>query len=566
MDKKIKIIPLGGVRENGKSLFAIEVNDDKIFIFDCGLKYPQNEMLGIDYVIPDFTYLIENKNKIVGIFLTHGHSDAIGSLPYLLSEVDAPVFGSKLTIELAKFSTKSHDSTKKFDDFHVIDSNSEIVFDSDKVSFFSTTHSIPDSMGVVLSTEFGEIVYTGDFKFDQTAKGDYKTDYGLLTDLGRKNVLALLSDSRNSESLSGNSNEQEVTKYLSELFNYQKGRVIAACVANNILRIQEIIDAAEISNRKIYLNNKNLKDIINIALKNQKLTVNSEDIFINDLNDLEKLEQSEIVVLQTGETGEPIVSLQKMASHKNRDINIEENDTVLIATTPSYAMETKLAKTRDMIYRAGAEVITLSSEINVSGDASKNDLQLLINLLNPKYLIPVQGEYRLLQSHKELAMEVGISEDHIVIPTKGDIIECDGKELYLSGSVPAVDTMIDGIGIGDIGNIVLRDRKVLSEDGVFVSVVTIDRKKKKIVSTPKITSRGFIFVKSNKNLMNESSKIVEQAVKDNLENKEFDWGHLKQDVREKLMSFLYDKTKRRPVILPVIMEVNQHHRRNKSNK
>ncbi|MCF6514895.1 RNase J family beta-CASP ribonuclease [Lactobacillus sp. S2-2] len=566
MDKNIKIIPLGGVRENGKNLFAIEVNDEKIFIFDSGLKYPQNEMLGIDYVIPDFTYLMENKDKVVGVFLTHGHSDAIGSLPYLLNKIDVPVFGSELTIELAKFNTKKNEQTKSFDDFHIIDSNSEIVFDDDKVSFFSTTHSIPDSMGIVLSTEFGEIVYTGDFKFDQTAKGDYKTDYGLLTDLGRKNVLALLSDSRNSESISGNSNEQEVTKYLSELFNYEKGRIITACVANNILRIQEIIDAAEIAGRKIYLNNKNLKDIINIALKNQKLTVSSENIFINDLRELEKLEKSEVVVLQTGETGEPIVSLQKMAAHKNKDINIEEGDTVLIATTPSYAMETKLAKTRDMIYRAGAEVITLSSEINVSGDASKTDLQLLINLLNPKYLIPVQGEYRLLQSHKELAMEVGIPKENIIIPTKGDIIEYNGKDMYLSGSVPAVDTMIDGIGIGDIGNIVLRDRKVLSEDGVFVSVVTIDRKKKKIVSSPKITSRGFIFVKSNKNLMNESSKIVEQAVKDNLENKEFDWGHLKQDVRDKLMSFLFDKTKRRPVILPVIMEVNQHHRRSRNNK
>ncbi|CAM2827895.1 ribonuclease J [Fructilactobacillus fructivorans] len=565
MKNNIKIIPLGGVRENGKDLYAIEINDNSIFILDCGLKYPQNEMLGIDFVIPDFSYLRDNADKIVGVFLTHGHADAIGALPYFLSEFNVPVFGTELTIGLAKLAVADNKKTKKFNDFHVINSKSEIVFEDGTVSFFDTTHSIPDSVGIVISTELGNIVYTGDFKFDQTAADGYKTDYAALADIGKEHVLALLSDSRNADNPEESTDEKEIRDYLYETFHYQKGRVIVACLANNILRIQEVLNAAAKAGRRVYLTSKGLEEVIDTALKLGKLTLPSDDLFIKSAKEMEKMDPHNIIILQTGKNGEPMELLQRMADNRDRDVDIQPGDLVLIATSPSRAMDTPWAKTRDMIYKAGGEVMSIADEKNISGDASKHDLQLLLNLIHPDYLIPIQGEYRLMEAQKELAEEVGMKPSHIILPAKGDVIEFDGENMFLSEAVPASDTMIDGIGVGDIGNIVLRDRKVLSEDGVFVAVVTIDRKKKKIISEPKIMARGFVYVNSDKSLLGEAAEIVTKAVQNNLDNKEFDWGHLKQDVREDLGQFLYKKTGRRPVILPVIMEANQHHRRKKSN-
>ncbi|GBG95572.1 RNase J family beta-CASP ribonuclease [Ligilactobacillus salitolerans] len=559
----IKISALGGVRENGKNMYVVEVRDE-IFILDCGLKYPETELLGIDTVIPDFEYLRQNSEKIVGVFLTHAHADAIGALPYFVSEFNVPVFGSEITIALAKIACENEDGAKKFNDFHVVNAETEIDFDNATISFFSTTHSVPESLGVVVKTFKGNIVYTGDFKFDQTASENYRTDFGRLAEIGKEGVLALLSDSANAENPTENVDEHVIADLISETFEYHKGRVIVACVASNLMRVQQVLDAAAANDRKVTLTGFDAEKVVNTALKMKKLHLPKKDLLIKPAN-MSKYRPEQLIVLETGRSGEPLKSLYRMATGKYKGIDLTEGDLAFITTTPSHAMDTKVAKTRDMIYRAGAEVKAISDEFNSSGHASKRDLQLMINLLQPKYLVPIQGEYRLMVAHAECAEQVGIEPQNIFLLKKGDVLEYTKNKMILGSSIEAGNTMIDGSGIGDIGNIVLRDRKVLSDDGIFIAVVTIDRKKHKIIDTPKITSRGFVFVKTSRDLMSESAEIVTKVVQKNLDNKEFDWSSLKQDIRENLNHFLYEQTHRHPVILPIIMEVNQRRHYKKKN-
>lgn len=560
---KIKIIPFGGVRENGKNMYAVEV-DDQIFILDTGLKYPENELMGIDVVIPDWEYLRDRKDKIVGVFLTHGHADSIGALPYFLMDFNVPVFGSEMTIALAKLAVKKHKEVKKFNDFHVVDAGTAIDFNDVTVSFFQTTHTIPETLGIVLETAEGNIVYTGDFKFDQTATKGYQTDLARLAEIGSQGVLALLSDSAGAGITGASSREKDIGEYIKEMFKYQDGRIIVASVASNIMRVQQIIDAAVAVDRKIVLSGSDIEQIINTAMELGKLKM-PQDILIS-LKEADKLDPKQVVILETGKMGEPIKSLQQIANGDNPKIKLSDQDLVFVTTTPSYAQETEVQKTKDIIYRTGAEVKFISDDLNPSGHANQNDQQLMLNFMKPQYFIPIQGEYRLLDRHAELAEEVGIAPDRIFLTNKGDVLTYDQGELHVGEHLDVGNTMIDGTGIGDIGNIVLRDRRVLSEDGIFVVVATIDRKKKKIVARPQITSRGFVFVKTNHQLMKQSADLVEKVVQDNLDQKEFDWGHLKQDVREKLNRFLFDQTKRHPVILPVIMEINQHAKKKTKNK
>ncbi|MBF0600803.1 ribonuclease J [Limosilactobacillus oris] len=560
---KIKIIPFGGVRENGKNMYAVEV-DDQIFILDTGLKYPENELMGIDVVIPDWEYLRDRKDKIVGVFLTHGHADSIGALPYFLMDFNVPIFGSEMTIALAKLAVKKHKEVKKFNDFHVVDAGTAIDFNDVTVSFFQTTHTIPETLGIVLETVEGNIVYTGDFKFDQTATKGYQTDLARLAEIGSQGVLALLSDSAGAGITGASSREKDIGEYIKETFKYQDGRIIVASVASNIMRVQQIIDAAVAVDRKIVLSGSDIEQIINTAMELGKLKM-PQDILIS-LKEADKLGPKQVVILETGKMGEPIKSLQQIANGDNPKIKLSDQDLVFVTTTPSYAQETEVQKTKDIIYRTGAEVKFISDDLNPSGHANQNDQQLMLNFMKPQYFIPIQGEYRLLDRHAELAEEVGIAPDRIFLTNKGDVLTYDQGEFHVGEHLDVGNTMIDGTGIGDIGNIVLRDRRVLSEDGIFVVVATIDRKKKKIVARPQITSRGFVFVKTNHQLMKQSADLVEKVVQDNLDQKEFDWGHLKQDVREKLNRFLFDQTKRHPVILPVIMEINQHAKKKTKNK
>lgn len=562
MLSNIKVIPFGGVRENGKNMYAVEIND-KIFILDCGLKYPENELMGIDVVIPDWEYLKDNADKIAGVFLTQGHADSIGALPYFLMDFRVPVFGSRLTIELAKLTVKNNKQVKKFNDFHVVDSSTAIDFDDVTVTFFSTTHTIPQTLGIVLHTDEGNIVYTGDFKFDQTARGDYKTDLSQLSQIGDEGVLLLMSDSAGAAITGASTREKDIAEYIKDTFENYDGRIVVGSVASNIMRVQQIIDAAEATGRKVVLSGHDLEQIIHTAMNMGEIRVD-DDTFIS-MKDAQNLSSEQIIILVTGRMGEPLKALQSIAEGDDPDIHLGENDLVFVTTTPSYAMETVEQKVTDSLYRAGADVKFIAHDLNPSGQANQNDEQLMLNFMRPKYFMPIQGEYRLLDQHAILAEEVGIPKENIFLMNKGDVLSYKDGEFHIGDHIEVGNTMIDGIGVGDIGNIVLRDRRVLADDGIFVVVATIDRKKKKVVTRPQITSRGFVFVKTNHQLMKQSADLVEKVIQEDLDQKEFDWGHLKQNVRDKLNRFLFNQTKRHPVILPVIMEINQHPKKKNSS-
>ena len=467
------------------------------------------------------------------------------------------MFGSKLTIALAKYYVESSKLVKGFNDYHEVTENTEIDFASATIKFFKTTHTIPDSLAIVIKTSEGNIVYTGDFKFDQSASVEYQTNFGRITDVGEDYVLALLSDSSDAESPVENVSDRKIAEAMLETFLNAQGRIVVACVASNILRIQQVINAAYESGRKIFLTGSELEEIVNIALSLNKLTVPDKELIIT-FNQMKKLPDNELVILETGNAGEPIKALQKMALGRHRQVNLHEGDLVYIATTPSVAMETQIARTKDLIYRADAEVFEMANSKKASGHATPNDLKLMINLLQPTFFIPVQGEYRSLLAHAELANELGIPYKNIFIPGKGDVVEIENGQMNASGQVAAGNVLVDGIGVGDIGNIVLKDRKILSEDGVFVAVVTISRRLGKILSGPQIISRGFVYMKTSEELLTEAQKIVTDVVEENLASEDFEWPRLKQEVRDALSRYLFDKTKRRPVILPMIMEASNY--------
>ncbi|HEP3662804.1 TPA: ribonuclease J [Streptococcus pyogenes] len=549
----IKMIALGGVREYGKNFYLVEINDS-MFILDAGLKYPENEQLGVDLVIPNLDYVIENKGKVQGIFLSHGHADAIGALPYLLAEVSAPVFGSELTIELAKLFVKSNNSTKKFNNFHVVDSDTEIEFKDGLVSFFRTTHSIPESMGIVIGTDKGNIVYTGDFKFDQAAREGYQTDLLRLAEIGKEGVLALLSDSVNATSNDQIASESEVGEEMDSVISDADGRVIVAAVASNLVRIQQVFDSATAHGRRVVLTGTDAENIVRTALRLEKLMITDERLLIKP-KDMSKFEDHELIILEAGRMGEPINSLQKMAAGRHRHVQIKEGDLVYIVTTPSTAKEAMVARVENLIYKAGGSVKLITQNLRVSGHANGRDLQLLMNLLKPQYLFPVQGEYRDLAAHAKLAEEVGIFPENIHILKRGDIMVLNDEGFLHEGGVPASDVMIDGNAIGDVGNIVLRDRKVLSEDGIFIVAITVSKKEKRIISKAKVNTRGFVYVKKSHDILRESAELVNTTVGNYLKKDTFDWGELKGNVRDDLSKFLFEQTKRRPAILPVVMEV-----------
>ena len=524
----IKLIALGGVRENGKNLYIAEV-DESIFVLDVGLKYPENEQLGVDFVIPNMDYLFENKDRIAGVFLTHGHADAIGALPYLLAETKVPVFGSELTIELAKLFVKGNDTVKKFNDFHVIDEDTEIDFGSTVVSFFKTTHSIPESLGIVLKTSEGNIVYTGDFKFDQTASQSYATDFARLAEIGREGVLALLSDSANADSNIQVASESEVAKEISNTIGDCEGRVIVAAVASNLSRIQQVFEAAARTGRRVVLTGFDIENIVRT--------------------------DHELIILETGRMGEPINGLRKMSIGRHRYVEIKEGDLVYIVTTPSIAKEALVARVENMIYQAGGIVKLITQDLRVSGHGNERDLQLMLNLLQPKFLFPIQGEYRELAAHAKAAMAIGMLPENIFIPKRGSIMEYEKGDFVPAGAVSSGDVMIDGNAIGDVGNIVLRDRKVLSEDGIFIVAITVNRRDKKIISKAKVHTRGFVYVKKSRDILRESADLINKTVEDYLAKDNFDWSELKGSVRDNLAKYLFEQTKRRPAILPVVMEV-----------
>jgi ribonuclease J len=546
----IKVLALGGIGEIGKNMYLVEVDKD-IFVIDAGLMFPEEEMLGIDIVIPDITYLTDNKDRVKGIFLTHGHEDHIGALGYVLRQIDVPVYGTKLTLALANALLKEQDYVGNAP-FVEVDSDTVVELDTVNVSFFRTNHSIPDAVGVCIHTSEGIIVYTGDFKFDQGATNLYKPEIGKMAAIGDQGVLCLLSDSTEAERPGYTTSEVIVERALSNSFYNAAGRIIAASFASDINRIQHLFNAAEENHRKVAVVGKSLERIYHIALDLGYLEV-AEDIII-PISDLKNYQDSEIVVLMTGSQGEPIEALQKMAKQTHKLVNIQPGDTVLIAASPLRGSELFLSKTADMLLRAGANVFS-GNRTHVSSHGSQEELKFMINLMKPKYLIPVHGEYRMLKAHRKLAMECGLLDQQILILDRGEMIEIKEGKLSLGGKVPSGNVLIDGIGVGDVGNIVLRDRRLLSQDGILIVVVTLTKQGRRIAAGPEIISRGFVYVRESEKLMDDSTKLVRDNVERNISKDTFEWSSLKQDIRDELNRYLFEKTKRRPMILPIIMEV-----------
>lgn len=550
-NENIKIIALGGVGEIGKNMYLTEVDGD-IFVVDAGLMFPEDEMLGIDIVIPDFTYLTANKERVKAIFLTHGHEDHMGALTYVLRKMNVPVFGTKLTLALAREKMKEQEYSGAVD-FREINSETVLDFGTVTVSFFKTNHSIPDSVGISINTSEGSIVHTGDFKFDQAATALYKPEIGKMANIGEKGVLCLLSDSTDAERPGYTPSEATVVEELSTVFYNAQGRIIAACFASDINRIQHLFDSAQKNGRKVAVVGKSLKRVFDITLELGYLSV-TDDLII-PITEINEYSDKEIVILTTGSQGEPIEALQKMAKQGHPHVNIQEGDTVLIAASPLKGSEVFIYKTIDMLYRAGASVVSGKRSVQVSSHGSQEELKFMINLMNPKFFIPVHGEYKMLKAHKKVAMASGIPEENIYIPERGDVIEFVGGKIRFTERVPAGNTLIDGIGVGDVGNIVLRDRRLLSQDGVLIVVVTLNKADRKITAGPEIISRGFVYVRESEKLMADSSALVREIVEKNLSKESFDWTSIKQDIRDSLNLYLFDKTKRRPMIMPIIMEV-----------
>ncbi|MDD1501289.1 MULTISPECIES: ribonuclease J [unclassified Lysinibacillus] len=546
----IRIIPLGGVGEIGKAMYVVEI-DEELFVVDSGLMFPEDEMLGIDIVIPDITYLEENKDRVKGIFLTHGHEDAIGSIAYVLQKVKAPVYGSKLTIALAKEHLKELPAPHQVKFFEVTN-RSRMNFNSTYVTFFHTTHSIPDSLGVVFHTSEGAIVHTGEFKFDQSATGKFKPDLAKMAQLGEEGVFILLSESSEAERPGYTTSEIVIEEQLSKTFHSAPGRILVAVYASNFIRIQQVITQAQKSFRKVVIVGKPLEKAVDLGVQLGYLTAEEDTII--PISEMQKYQDDEIIIIATGNKGEPLDALEKIVRKHHRDIKIKQDDTVLITFTPSPSMEVQMANTMNSIAKAGAEILTSSKNVHVSGHGSQEDLKLMLNLMQPKYFIPVQGEYRMLIAHSKLAQQLGMQKSQIFIADKGDIVEYKNGKMRMSGRVQAGNVLIDGIGVGDVGNIVLRDRKLLSQDGIFIVVVTLNRAQKKIASGPEILSRGFVYVRESEELMVEASEIAKTVIEKYVGKDTFEWTNIKQEIRDTLNTYLFQKTKRRPMIIPIIME------------
>ncbi|MER2116285.1 MAG: ribonuclease J, partial [Solibacillus isronensis] len=534
----IRVIPLGGVGEIGKSMYVIEI-DEELFVVDSGLMFPEDEMLGIDIVIPDITYLEENKERVKGIFLTHGHEDAIGSIAYVLKKIKAPVYGSKLTIALAKEHLKELPAPYQVKFFEV-SSNSRMNFNSTYVTFFHTTHSIPDSLGIVFHTSEGAIVHTGEFKFDQSATGKFKPDLAKMAMLGEEGVFMLLSESMEAERPGYTTSEAVIAEELQKTFHSAPGRIIVALYASNFIRIQQVFRQAAASYRKVAVVGKSLEKMVDIGVNLGYLEIDESTLV--PVNEIHKYHDDEIIIMATGNKGEPLDALDKIVRKHHRDIKIRNTDTVLITFTPSPSMEVQMYNTMNQLAKAGAHVMTSNKKVHVSGHGSAEDLKLMLNFMKPKYFIPVQGEYRMLIAHSKLAQQVGLQKSQIFIADKGDIVEYKNGKMRMTGRVQAGNVLIDGIGVGDVGNIVLRDRKLLSQDGIFIVVVTLNRAQKKIASGPEILSRGFVYVRESEQLMEEASEIAREVIEKYVGKETFEWTNSKLESRDTLNQFLFQKT------------------------
>lgn len=553
-ENKLSIFALGGVGEIGKNMYVVQYANDLVVI-DCGSKFPDEELLGIDVIVPDITYLIENRDKVRGVLITHGHEDHIGGLPYILKQLNMPVYATKLTMGLIDGKLREAGllgSTER----KIIHADSEVQLGSMTATFFKTNHSIPDSLGIALHTPEGVVVHTGDFKFDHTPVNEQYADLHRMAEIGRNGVLALLSDSTNSERPGYTPSERNVGANLQEVFRRARQRVIVSTFASNVHRVQHVIEAAAATNRKVAVIGRSMVNVISIASELGYLDV--PDGMIIEPGDVNKYAADRVVILCTGSQGEPMSALTRMARSNHRQLEVLPGDTVIISATPIPGNEKNIGRTVDELFRLGADVIYGSGSatgMHVSGHGSQEELKLMLNLIRPQYFIPIHGEHRMLLQHRKLGEAVGIDKENIFIVDNGDVVEIQNGAARKAGKVPAGNTLIDGLGIGDVGNIVLRDRRHLSQDGILVVVVTISKQEGHILSGPDIISRGFVYVRESEGLLDEANRIVTNTINKLISENVNQWASLKTNVRDVLGRFLYEQTKRRPMILPIIMEV-----------
>ncbi len=550
---RLLVVPLGGVGEIGKNMFVVQYGED-IVILDAGLMFPEEEMLGVDLVIPDISYLLEHKEKIRAIFLTHGHEDHIGGLPYILPQINVPIYGTKLTLGLLKIKLEEH-GLLTGTSLHEINSRDTIHKGPFKISFFNTNHSIPDSVGLIIRTPVGNLVYTSDFKFDHTPVQGRITDFQALAEIGREGVLVAISDSTNAERPGYTRSEMEVGETLNHIFKAATDRIIIVTFASNVHRIQQIINAAVLSGRRVAVDGRSMVNVVEIAHELGYLHIPPETIV--ELDDVKYYAKEKMVILTTGSQGEPLSALARLANANHRKLEIYPGDTVVIAATPVPGNEKLVARTINNLFRRGAKVIyeTISG-VHVSGHASQEELKMMLSLLRPRYLIPAHGEYRHLIHHADLAAKMGIKKENIFVVENGTVMEFSREHGRVVSNVSANGVYVDGLGVGDVGSVVLRDRQILSKDGIFIVVIAIDNNERRIVSGPDIVSRGFVYVKESELLMDEARENLIRVLDGMMSKKVSDWATIKNGIKEAMNKFLWEKTGRKPMILPIIMEID----------